>query len=299
MEIATRTPDGRSYRMFFISGHMRSGTTWMRHLLNLHPDINTQSEGPLQVLALGVKNAKKAEWLTSSRDEMPAVLDELFVRLARDYTLALSRYKPEAVWIGDHSSGHLDPIVPASAHFNIIRDGRDVLTSWTFHQLKIRFLIGEPWRTPMARLIDAFHNDPEHFKKNPAELFSCELWVRAAANGWAKNVAADLATIARIESGQYPGMTVCPLRYERCIAETRAEQRRMYEFLGLDPTLAAEPSAKTLTKASFWQENPMWFHRAGKIGDWKNYATDEFKRWFKEAAGEALIQTGYESDMNW
>lgn len=299
MEIATNTPDGRPYKMFFISGHMRSGTTWMRNLMNLHPDINTQSEGPLKLLAKGVEDAKKATWLTSSRDDMPAVLDDLFVRMGRDYTLALARYKPEAQWIGDHTSGHIQPIIPACPHFNIIRDGRDVLTSWTFHQLRIKFLIGEPFKSQMAELTEQFHTDPEYFAKNPQQLFSVEAWVRSAARGWSQIVMADLAMTKRIEAGEFAGTTVCPLRYERCITETNAEQKRMYEFLGLDATLAAVPSEKTRTKAGFSKENPMWFYRSGKIGDWRNYVTDDFKKWFKAEAGEALIATGYEQGMDW
>jgi hypothetical protein len=73
----------------------------------------------------------------------------------------------------------------------------------------------------------------------------------------------------------------------------------MYEFLGLDPSKAAAPSAETKTSAGFAKSNPMWFYRSGKIGDWKNYVTDDFKKWFKAEAGEALIATGYEQNMDW
>ena len=39
--------------------------------------------------------------------------------------------------------------------------------------------------------------------------------------------------------------------------------------------------------------------RKGLIGDWKNHFTEEHKRLFKETAGEALIEMGYEKDYNW
>ncbi len=299
IHVPTHTPDGQPYNMFFISGHMRSGTTWMRNLMNLHPDINTQSEGPLKLLARAVAEAEKATWLTSSRDDMPNVLNQLFIKMGHDYTLALARYKPEAQWIGDHTSGHIQPIIPSSPHFNIIRDGRDVLTSWTFHQLRIKFLMGEPYTSMMADLTAEFHKDPEYFVKNPHRLFSVEAWVRSAARGWAQIVTADLAMTKRIEAGEFPGTTICPLRYERCITETAAEQNRMYEFLGLDPAKAAAPSAETKTSAGFAKSNPMWFYRSGKIGDWKNYVTDDFKKWFKAEAGQALLATGYEQNLDW
>ena len=39
--------------------------------------------------------------------------------------------------------------------------------------------------------------------------------------------------------------------------------------------------------------------RKGQIGDWRNHFTDEHKRVFKEVAGEALIELGYEDGYDW
>lgn len=39
--------------------------------------------------------------------------------------------------------------------------------------------------------------------------------------------------------------------------------------------------------------------RKGKIGDWQNWFTLEHKQIFKEFAGEALIELGYESSYSW
>jgi sulfotransferase 6B1 len=40
--------------------------------------------------------------------------------------------------------------------------------------------------------------------------------------------------------------------------------------------------------------------RKGQSGDWRNHFTDAHKRDFKEtAAGELLIELGYEKDANW
>jgi len=39
--------------------------------------------------------------------------------------------------------------------------------------------------------------------------------------------------------------------------------------------------------------------RSGKTGEWKKHFTDEHKKIFKEAAGDLLVQLGYEQDHNW
>ena len=72
---------------------------------------------------------------------------------------------------------------------------------------------------------------------------------------------------------------------------------KIYMFLGLDPK-KAKP-LNELTKPGFEKENPGTFYRKGAVGDWKNYFTEESKKWFKEEAGDALILAGYEENLNW
>jgi len=73
----------------------------------------------------------------------------------------------------------------------------------------------------------------------------------------------------------------------------------MYLFLGLDPGEAAPISAETGTAPGFAREDPGAFFRHGAVGDWKRYFTDDTRRWFKEGAGELLVELGYERDANW
>lgn len=296
----THTPDGRPYRVFFICGHMRSGTTWVRNLMNLHPDVNCQSEGPFGAIADCVDRVKHHRWLTSSRDDMPDILDACLADFASAYTRSLAAYKPDASWIGDHTSRPLRVLMPDSPHMHILRDGRDVLTSWTFHQLKLGFEIGEPMRSEMAPLVEAFRKDPNHFYDHPEQLFSSEAWVRHSARGWKLYFERSRQAI---ELAKRPGTAhsapVLELRYEELVEDTKSHLNRMFDLLGLDPADAEPISKESKTMASFWKENPTWFYRAGKVGDWKNYATDPFKQWFKEEAGDALQLAGYESDNNW
>jgi hypothetical protein len=73
----------------------------------------------------------------------------------------------------------------------------------------------------------------------------------------------------------------------------------MYRFLGLDPAEARPLSEKSRTVPGFGREDPSSFYRKGEVGDWKNYATDDFRRWFKDEAGEMLVAMGYEAGSAW
>jgi hypothetical protein len=46
-------------------------------------------------------------------------------------------------------------------------------------------------------------------------------------------------------------------------------------------------------------EDPKHHFRKGVSGDWKNYFTGKHKKAFKEAAGQLLIDLGYEKDCEW
>ncbi len=41
------------------------------------------------------------------------------------------------------------------------------------------------------------------------------------------------------------------------------------------------------------------FYRKGIAGDWKNVFTEQNKQEFKAAAGDLLIELGYEEDNDW
>lgn len=296
--IATHTPDGRPYRLFFLCGHMRSGTHWATALLNLHPDINCHGEGPLGHFRTVVDQLKGIDYLYSYREPFTTVVEEAFHELSRRIVLSLSCVKPDAQWVGDNTTRQLWPYIPGTHHFYILRDGRDVLTSWTFHQLRTGFHIGEPHRSRMARHLARFSENPDYFKQHPEELFSDEAWVRWTASVWRDFYLTGAFVLDQSAKGLMD-VRVLPLRYEELLADTQGQRERMYRFLELDPSRAAPISEQSLTAPGFKHDKPNEFYRSGKAGDWKKYATDNFRRWFKEEAGQALIEAGYEHDMNW
>ena len=106
-EIPSHTPDGTPYRLFFVCGHMRSGTNWVASLLNLHPQINCVGEGPLGHFRTMIDTVKRLDYLYTYKEPHRTVLEEAFHELSRRLVLSLAIRKPESPWVGDNTSRQL------------------------------------------------------------------------------------------------------------------------------------------------------------------------------------------------
>lgn len=295
----TSTPDGRPYKFLFICGHMRSGTNWMCNLVRTHHDTVVYGEGPFGNILASLAEVKRTPWLyTCQMREMHSVLDAAFADFVRHCMLYLATLVPAKSWIVDSTSRQLWPYVPDAHHLHIRRDGRDVLVSWTFHQLNLGMPIGEPWASRMRHLAVAMKEDPEYFSKNPHLLLSDEEWVRSVMTGWRDFMLTAESVKARLARGDM-SFPLLDLAYEDVIADATGAQRKIMAFLELDASEALPLSEKHRTAAGFESKDPTSHFRSGKVRDWEQYATPAFKRIVKEEAGEMLIQLGYEQANNW
>jgi hypothetical protein len=103
------------------------------------------------------------------------------------------------------------------------------------------------------------------------------------------------------------------VRYEELLAEPVKEFHRVVDYLGIEMTdalvesiVARNQFERLATGKKFWKESrkqgqadPNSHFRKGITGDWQNYFNEDLKQKFKEAAGDKLIELGYEKDMNW
>jgi hypothetical protein len=281
---------------FFLCGHPRSGTHWMQSLLNLHPRINIQGEYHFEMLYGALWRFEKPEWHLGHYDPMREVARRGMQRLVRECMLTTVYLRPQADLVGDVTPREVFQMLPGAPTIHLIRDGRDVCTSWTFHQFRVDDELNrDPWKVRMFELRDRLKADPTYFDAHPEQLLSCESWVRHVARVWANRAKRDEFAKGRYARGELDGK-VLEVRYESVHADPEAERRRMYEFLGVNPDEAAPIEADPLAKPGFGgqAQGPTSFYRSGKRGDWERYFTPEARQWFREEAGEMLVALGYE-----
>ena len=295
----TVTIDGITRSLFFICGHPRSGTTWTVAVMNLHPRTFVQGEFRFEALRNAFDQLTRWPWHVAHHEPIRTEAERAARDAVRRIMGAISVHKPDATWLGDKTPRSLRVLIPGAPHVLLVRDGRDVLVSRTFHEISSggNMLKDPLYAGRMTALQQAFLADPDLFKREPHRLLAEEQWVRTLARQWAQQMRHDLAVASVMrERGRTP---FHELRYERMRTDVESERATLYRFLGLDPAGAAPVSAANRSAPGFETETPSGFYRKGEVGDWKNYFTDNAKRWFKQAAGDQLIALGYEKDGLW
>lgn len=289
--------DGKKRHFFFVCGCFKSGTHWVQNLLNLHPDVFVQGEYHFEVVKHAVAQLTSVEWFLSSRTELAEVATDTFEMLVRRMIWEGARERRDAIWFGDRTPNPLMSFIRGAPQISITRDVRDVLVSWSFHQVRVETETGIalPFREKWAESRVAFTEDPDNF--NPLDgLLGHEGWVRYHARHWANVCRRSREALPKLRDAGTPALE---LSYERMHADLPAELTRLYSFLDLDPGLAPPPSVGSRTLPGFTQENRRSFFRKGAVGEWQNTLTDALCTIIKEEAGEELIAAGYEQNLNW
>ena len=298
---------------FFISGAHRSGTTWLRRMLGVHPQVVTIAEARFVAPETDV-NSWFSEKNFISWTELPTVkygtgiLDRIDRKKLMDYIKAsmieavfLTQWKPHVRIIGDKTPllycqkvDELKSLFPDSKFINIIRDGRDVAVSSHFHMLREKnyswFKSQKFGEEARKRFIEG--------KKGQCKLFDEESF-RTVANAWTESITGG----KRAQS--IFGDNYFEVKYEDLL-QNPLILKDIFKFLGVSPNRII---AKYCIKRSTFErlsggrkkgeEDPKSFFRKGVVGDWKNYINGKYKEMYKEMNGKLLIELGYEKDNNW
>jgi hypothetical protein len=265
---------------------MKSGTNWLGSLLSSHQEVDCIGEyhwqkvvSELNPLLHSQPIYSDPEYREFTRAKFDTLIKEVLVEKAH----------PDARVIGERTPHSIEPVTLRGApHICIVRDGRDVLVSRAFH------LYNNPQahrlfkRIPaMAKTFEMFKQDSFYFQKNPDQLLCHELMVRESAAWWRDHVIGDKTVGQR-----HPKLKTCFVRYEDLHADTEGQRARLFEFLGVDPSRCS--AIEGVLSPGFKKERPNEFLRKGAVGDWKNYFTADTTKWFKEEAGDELINQGYD-----
>lgn len=292
--------NNRSYRIFFLCGHPRSGTHWMDSVLNRHPRIVIDGEYRFESLRRATDDITGRHWHAAFREPMKSEAERCFRDTIRRVVGASSSRKPNADWLGDRTPRVVEPYLPGAPHFLIIRDPRDVIVSWAHQELKNEgfHYVSGGYESELGQHRRAFVQDPTYFKQHPGLLLGNERWMKQLSGRWRLHVRLDLDIIRRVDSGELPAR-IHVVRYEKIHSDPEGERERMYRFLGVSPDEAEPLSEETRSKPGHGKEDPHSIYRKGAVGDWEKYFTPEVRAWFKEMANDALVELGYESDADW
>jgi hypothetical protein len=319
-------------QVFFIIGGGKSGTTWLKRLLNAHPEILCLGEGRIFNREWGRDDFRHLEvkvpprslygalsgsedlrlWAQRSiwgkEEDVEKHIDNL-TRLAIDYFLQQRLSNTRNTIVGDKTPflvgsnvlEEIQRIYPEAKVIHMIRDGRDVEISMLHHR----------WNNSMDRGGPHLLKPEEEERRKAHEAGDLQKltemgWfdedeLRRRARLWSSQVAGAVKDGPELLGDNYTEVT-----YERLLENTGAQVRRLVRFLGAKSD--KQTVRRCVKKASFetlskgrerGQEDPKSFLRKGVAGDWQNVFNEKDKQIFKEEAGNLLVKLGYEKDYDW
>jgi hypothetical protein len=253
--------------VFFVVGQGKSGTGWLRKMLDSHPEVLCRGEGRFfgrekrneelieakagnrvvqrKVAPGSLYNAlAESEFLRlwversvwSQRDDTEEQLDDL-TRLAADYFLLKELAKTTKKLVGDKTPlfgpddlMEISTIYPGARTIHIMRDGRDQAVSRMHHAWNKSTDQGGVERLSPGEVSkrNAFFADRQAFLESGEGIFEEER-LRSIASKWRENVASASRYGRELLAENY-----AEVRYEDLLKDTEQEATRLFSFLGVD-----------------------------------------------------------------
>ena len=313
----------RSVPAFFVVGRAKSGTSWLRSILDAHPEILCVNEGrffgrdyrgtaaamPRSLYGSLAGSEHFTTWVKRSpwsRGEDTERHVRNVTRRAVDYFLTERLAKAGKKFAGDKTPLlsmrdiiDIAEIYPDAKVIHIVRDGRDVAISSAHHVWNSAERGRRAIRPEILVKRDAYRANAEDFLARGESIFA-EWQLANTAKNWA-----SLTAKAMEDGSSFLGNNYTEVRYEHLLDRPVEEVVRLLDFLGADAS--RQPAEQCVEATSFERvsqrerghEDSSSFFRKGVAGDWRNVFTEKDKQIFKEVAGDILIELGYEEDNNW
>lgn len=336
--VDSRFPVMRRPPIFFVVGLQRSGTNWLMRTLNSHPDILCRGEGRFfdrdfrnpalkemqttehikkKIQPSSLYNAlAEAEylrlWVERSVWTRDSDTEEQIDHLTREaiyHFLSESLSKTNKRIVGDKTPlgrpetiSEIGRLCPEARVIHIVRDGRDQAISQMHHVWNRSKDEGGVSDLPDEALDkrNRYRESPEAFLGSSETIFHTGHLERAARN-WSDGVKATHRDGTALLGERYT-----EVRYEELLSRPEKEFGRLFDYLGAasdEDTVARCVGSTSFEKRSGGrkpgEENTLSGVRKGIAGDWKGVFNEQDRRIYKEAAGDLLMELGYEMDEDW
>ena len=295
--------------LHFVISAPRSGSTWLTTALNHHPEIfateqrlfgqfcqiwnNNDGTTSPRITFDKFADAFAVHYFHDFLElDRKQFLDEFQVGFA-DFLVDFARQRSDKVIVVDKITPYpgtaelvvsrIRKLFPGSKIVQLVRDGRDVVTSGTFDWL----------------LKDAIGTERHEFFVNSKPGTKLKRFFdNAVIEKWALNWRETVDVFCDSEAD-------ARITYEQMTRDMANELSKIVKLFGANPIpeisqyCAAAATFEKMTGRPVGHEVPTAKARKGIVGDWKNYFTREDGEIFDRFAGEQLIALGYEPNREW
>ena len=295
----------------FVISAPRSGSTWLTNALNEHSaifatehrlfgdfcEIWNDNDGSSSPRITFDKYAKSFsvhyffEKMGMDRKQFMDVFERSFVNFLVSFAqnrtnkrIVIDKITP---YLGTSAMvvSRIRKLFPESKIVQLVRDGRDVLTSGTYDWL----------------LKDAHGTARYAYFVEKRPIVLTRFFDDAVVKKWAENWKET------IDAFQVPADAL--ISYEAMKADLPSQLKIVFQTVGSDDAAADHAAATAATEATRFQDvsgrsegdssSPTAKARKGVAGDWKSHFTRRDGQLFHEIAGDALIKMKYENDGSW
>jgi hypothetical protein len=305
-------------KIVFVIASPRSGTTWLQKALNEHPEI-TCGENRLFGSYFDVVDGPGASRLRVTMDQYAETLAQRTISqdlaigsdlYAEELTAGFTqvafelwrKYSGKSILVDKVTPypGTADAVVdrilqffPNASIIQLVRDGRDVVTSGVFHWLP-KSVHGEreseTQRQRRAHFMDRRTNDPM-----PRFFADDEMQT------WARTWCEPIRAVNGLAADRY-----LRVKYEDMIADQSRALHSICQHIGAEDSdevlnrCVKYSSFKRMSGGRRPGQMAATAHvRNGVVGDWENYFTTRDGELFDRQCGDLLCELGYESDRAW
>lgn len=281
-----------SKQLFFVTGAVKSGTTWTQLWLDEHPELACRGEGAffhkvagaLQKLCEDVNGLFEAQ-IAGRGPKHPAFpklgLPQIEHLLRQTVLGCMSQYgnDPAIRAVGEKTPSTvlaLDTVFrlfPEAKVLHVVRDGRDVCIS--------------AWHDNLRKESEVFQQTFPTFGTFLPEM--ARIWVKHQR----PILDAPSDRSAQIRS----------IRYEDLIDDPTETLRGVFDWLSVDASDAVVRRCLEETKFEKLSEgrkrgeaDPKSFYRSGTAGQWRSEMTAEQQNRFWKIAGSTMTELGYARD---